>query len=176
MGTAPRASGGEGGVLGQGAAVQAPEWTVTRWFNSAPLTLHGLRGRVILLEVFQMLCPGCLQHSLPQAVRLDRALRGDRVVTVGLHSVFENHTEMTPAHLGGFLAQSRITFPVAVDAHRWDGEIESPVTFDRYRMKGTPTTVLIDQDGMIRFHEFGRFDDGTVTGLIRRLLPPSPRG
>src|SRR3546814_10131498 len=45
------------------AAMTAPELDVVRWFNSAPLTLAGLRGRVVVIGAFQMLCPGCVSRS-----------------------------------------------------------------------------------------------------------------
>ena len=42
----------------------APELSVTRWFNApAPLSLAKLRGRVVLLHDFQMLCPGCVSYA-----------------------------------------------------------------------------------------------------------------
>ena len=49
----------------------APELQVSGWFNvEAPITLESLRGRVVLLHAFQMLCPACVSHGLPQAKRL----------------------------------------------------------------------------------------------------------
>ena len=49
----------------------APPWQVAQWFNTdKPLSLEALRGKVIVLEAFQMLCPGCVSHGLPQAVRV----------------------------------------------------------------------------------------------------------
>lgn len=49
---------------------QAPELIVDRWFNAdQPLTLAALRGRVVFLHAFQMLCPGCVSHGTPQAQR-----------------------------------------------------------------------------------------------------------
>lgn len=45
-------------------ASPAPEWDAVGWFNSGPLTLADLRGRVVVLEAFQMLCPGCVAHGL----------------------------------------------------------------------------------------------------------------
>ena len=60
----------------------APEWETDRWFNApAPLTLAGLRGRVVLLGAFQMLCPGCVQTLLPQLqqAHADRSLRATAV-------------------------------------------------------------------------------------------------
>src|SRR5690606_9735509 len=88
---------------------QAPEWQVERWFNTPrPLNLEALRGKVIVLEAFQMLCPGCVSHGLPQAARVHRAFPPSTVQVVGLHSVFEHHAAMTPVSLQAFLYEYRI--------------------------------------------------------------------
>lgn len=52
-------------------APMAPEWQVDVWLNTrAPLELSQLRGRVVLLHAFQMLCPSCVSHAVPQAERV----------------------------------------------------------------------------------------------------------
>jgi hypothetical protein len=44
----------------------APELTVAQWFNTpTPLSLEGLRRRVVFLHTFQMLCPGCVSLAIP---------------------------------------------------------------------------------------------------------------
>ena len=44
----------------------APELQITEWINNeGSITLQGLRGKVVVLEAFQMLCPGCVAHGLP---------------------------------------------------------------------------------------------------------------
>ncbi len=49
----------------------APPLEVSQWFNTqTPVTLADLRGRVVVIEAFQMLCPGCVSHGLPQAQRI----------------------------------------------------------------------------------------------------------
>lgn len=49
----------------------APAWAVQQWFNTdRPLSIEALRGKVIVVEAFQMLCPGCVSHGLPQALRV----------------------------------------------------------------------------------------------------------
>lgn len=49
----------------------APAWEVECWLNTdQPLSVEALRGKVIVVEAFQMLCPGCVLHGLPQAVRV----------------------------------------------------------------------------------------------------------
>ena len=41
----------------------APEWETTDWLNTEePLCLAALRGRVVMVHAFQMLCPGCVSR------------------------------------------------------------------------------------------------------------------
>ena len=48
----------------------APELQTTDWLNTDnPITLEALRGKIVLIEAFQMLCPGCVSRALPQAMR-----------------------------------------------------------------------------------------------------------
>ncbi len=136
----------------------APELRVSRWFNSEePVTLAGLRGRVVLIHAFQMLCPACVMSAMPQAVRLWQHYRqssaGERVVVLGLHTVFEHHRVMTPEALEVYLHEFRIPFPVGVDTPAENGPI--PRTMQLYETQGTPTTLLIDGEGILRKHHFG---------------------
>jgi AhpC/TSA family len=146
----------------------APEWATTRWFNhDGQLTLGGLRGRIVVLHAFQMLCPGCVQQGLPQAQRI-HALFGQAVTVVGLHTVFEHHEAMTPVSLAAFLHEYRVRFPVGVDAPSAAGPI--PRTMAAYGMQGTPSLLLIDRQGHLRWHGFGAEDDLAVGAMIGTLL------
>jgi hypothetical protein len=146
----------------------APDWQVRKWFNSeSPLGLAGLRGRVIALHAFQMLCPGCVMHSIPQAERLHRQFACEGLAVVGLHTVFEHHDAMRPVSLRAFLHEFRVTHPVGVDTPTSGQRI--PATMQAYGMQGTPTLVLIDRAGRIRHQHFGRLDDLTVGAEVMRL-------
>ena len=146
----------------------APELAITRWFNTATdPTLADLRGEVVVIEAFQMLCPGCVSHGLPQAKRIQQAF-GDDVTVLGLHCVFEHHAAMTPVSLEAFLYEYRITFPVGVDAHDPGGTL--PITMGRFQLRGTPSLVVIDRAGRIRLHAFGQIDDLAVGATLARLI------
>ena len=146
----------------------APELAVTRWFNTADNpTLADLRGEVVVIEAFQMLCPGCVSHGLPQAKRIQQTF-GDDVTVLGLHCVFEHHEAMTPVSLEAFLYEYRITFPVGVDAHT--PGVALPITMDRYQLRGTPSLVAIDRAGRIRLNAFGQIDDLAVGAILARLI------
>lgn len=148
----------------------APELAVARWFNAPEtLSLSALRGKLVVLHAFQMLCPGCVAHALPQAQKLHR-LTQDRadVAVIGLHSVFEHHAAMTPVALEAFIHEYRLTFPIAVDLPTVGSPI--PQTMHRYGMRGTPSTVVIDQAGRIVDHRLGPIDDLALGLLLGSLV------
>ncbi|MBI1338781.1 redoxin domain-containing protein [bacterium] len=147
----------------------APALHVARWLNAAEsLSLDRLRGRVVLIEAFQMLCPGCVSHGLPQAQRVRETFREADVAVIGLHSVFEHHDAQTPVALEAFLHEYRIGFPVAVDAPGENGGL--PRTMAAYGMQGTPTLVLIDRQGRRRAQHFGLVPDLRLGAEIMALI------
>lgn len=147
----------------------SPEWRVSRWFNSkAPLSLGALRGKVIVVSAFQMLCPGCVSESLPQALRVREAFSEGDLAVVGLHTVFEHHEAMTPTSLAAFLHEYRITIPVGVDEANPAGPI--PLTMQAYAMRGTPTTLLFDRSGRLRRNMFGHVPDLRLAAEIVALV------
>lgn len=157
----------------------APPLRVSQWFNSdTELTLEKLRGKVVLVEVFQMLCPACVMHSMPQAVRLWQKFRSGpdagEVMILGLHSVFEHHRVMTPEALAVYLHEFRIPFPVGVDMAGSSGPI--PQTMQAYGMQGTPTALFIDRDGQLRRQEFGAESDANVMDRLERMMAEGERG
>ena len=157
------------------AARLASEWQVERWFNTPePIALAGLRGRVVLAVAFQMLCPGCVSHGLPQAIRARQAFPESDLAVIGLHTVFEHHeAQGTPAALAAFLHEYRIDFPVGLDTPGPGHGL--PQTMRAYDMQGTPTTLLVDRDGRLRLHEFGHLDDMRLGAAIAALVAESHR-
>lgn len=144
-----------------------PELVVTRWFGTPdPLTLKGLKGRVVVMIVFQMLCPGCVSHGLPQAQRLARQFSEDEVAVIGLHSVFEHHEAMTPTSLEAFIHEYGWEFPIAVDS---PVGADIPRTMAAYEMRGTPTLLMFDRQGRLRRHYFGQVDDIRLAAEIMAL-------
>ena len=147
----------------------APELAVSHWFNTKEnVTLAALRGRVVMLHAFQMLCPGCVSHGTPQAERIHRMFGGADVAVIGLHTVFEHHAAMTPVSLEAYIHEYRLTFPIGVDEAGIDTPI--PVTMGRYQMRGTPTAVIFGRDGKVRHHGFGQESDLTLGVIIGSLL------
>ena len=89
------------------------------------------------------------------------------MVVIGLHTVFEHHAAMTEIALEAFIHEYRLTLPIGVDQPGADGPI--PETMRRYEMRGTPTLIVIDRDGIIREHAFGMVDDLALGALVGSL-------
>jgi len=149
--------------------LKAPELVASVWLNTPePLVLDNLRGRVVVLYAFQMLCPGCASHGLPQATAIHELYLRDEVQVIGLHTVFEHHSVMTLDALKAFVHEYRLTFPITVDQPSESGPI--PVTMQKLNLQGTPSLVLIDKAGTIRLTHFGRLSDMQVGNMIAQLL------
>lgn len=155
--------------------VKAPDIIAEHWLNTAePLNLDQLTGKVVVLHAFQMLCPGCVIHGLPQTTKIFELYGPDQVQVIGLHSVFEHHAVMTVEALTVFVDEYRLAFPVCVDKASASSPI--PQTMERYQLQGTPTLVLIDKQGFIRFKHLGQLTDLQVGSLIGQLISESADG
>jgi hypothetical protein len=146
----------------------APELIVQTWYNTDhPLLLSDLRGRVVVLAAFQVLCPKSLSSGIPQAERIYETFEPSDVAVIGLHATFEHHDAFSPAVLKAFIQEYRLKFPIALDQLSAGSPI--PHTMERYKMRGTPSLVLIDKQGLVRKHTFGPVDDLRIGAEIGAL-------
>jgi AhpC/TSA family len=149
-------------------ASYAPELQVQTWFNTdKPLLLAGLRGRVVVIAAFQVLCPNSVGGGVPQAQRIFETFEPSDVAVIGLHATFEHHDAVNVAVLKAFIHEYRLKFPIALDQPNPTSPI--PQTMDRFKMRGTPSLVLIDRQGLVRKHAFGPIDDLRIGAEIGAL-------
>ena len=147
---------------------KAKSLEIQEWLNTdKDLNLEVLKGNIIVIHVFQMLCPGCVQHSIPQAKKIHERFK-EEVIVLGLHSVFEHHDAMNKNALEAFLHEYKVTFPVAIDLPQANDYL--PTTMKKYDLQGTPTLIIIDKQGNLRMKAFGFVDDLEVGLLIGTLL------
>ena len=154
------------------AGKKAPEWDISEWINSKPISLSGLRGKVVVIDFFQLWCPGCNSFSIPlmhhwEQVFEKEASKGD-IAFVSIHTVFEGRSFQTPKRLRRFLKKKGINHAVGVDRHIGGNRL--PETMRRYATSGTPEMAIIDKNGIIRMQHFGGFDPDYGEKLIRTLL------
>lgn len=148
---------------------RAPAWRISEWMNSRQdITLESLRGSVVVLHAFQMLCPACVSHGIPQAKAIHTAFPPDKVKVIGLHTVFEHHDAMTPVALKAFIHEYRLSFPIGIDEPAAHSPI--PATMQAYGLQGTPSLIIIDKSGYVRLHHFGHLDDLRAGAVIGQLI------
>jgi peroxiredoxin len=118
----------------------APNLIVSAWFNGKPTNIDQEKGNVVLVEVFQVNCPGCFMYAIPDAIRIHHKYGKNGVKVIGLATAFEDYDKNTVKNLEllldeqqvigdtlNGLAQSgqlrngnrlpyRIPFPIAVDS------------------------------------------------------------
>lgn len=209
----------------------APDLKISEWVHGNATNLNNLLGKVILVEVFQVNCPGCFLYGIPEAIEASAKYRSEPFAVLGLATAFEDFDKNNLENLkklletgeviGETLATLRkrdwldgnklrykIPFPVAMDnlvshdAEHVDQKVikiiehEIPKferfsygeqmrirarirdyvlqqeytaeTFEEYAMNGTPTSLLIDKKGNLRYQLFGT--TGKLDKLVKQLL------
>ena len=73
--------------------------SVETWVQGGPLTLKNLVGSVVLVEVFQVNCPGCFMYALPKAIQLHETYHEKGLIIIGLATAFEDYDKNTLENL-----------------------------------------------------------------------------
>lgn len=214
------------------AGSPAPELKVSEWVQGGPISLKDYQGKVIVVEVFQVNCPGCFIYGIPEAIDTYQKYKNNEVEVLGLATAFEDFDKNTLENLKLLLQESKvigetlttlsyqnkllnegklsykIPFPVGMDMllkeslpvegkrimefvnanvldfdlyHQKDKDqiisrvksyLEtkpySPMTFEEYSLKGTPSTIFIDKKGILRETAFG--STGLMSTTVEKLL------
>ncbi|HEX3141166.1 MAG TPA: cytochrome c biogenesis protein DipZ [Rhizobacter sp.] len=139
----------------------APDFTgITTWFNSPALTMHDLRGKVVLVDFWTYACVNCVR-TLPYLARWHERYAEQGLVIVGVHTP-EFSFERETAHLQAAIERHGIRYPVAQDnAYR---------TWSAYRNQYWPAVYLIDREGRVVFRHVGDTDQETVERQIQEVL------
>ena len=155
-GTAHASTGSELKVLGE-----APDFAGDgRWFNSRPLTLEGLRGRVVLIDFWTYTCINCLR-TLPHLRAWDARYRKDGLTIVGVHTP-EFDFEHDAGNVQDAITRSRLRYPVVQD--------NDYATWNAWGNQYWPAKYLIDAKGRVRYAHFGEGEYGRTEAAIRTLL------
>ena len=136
----------------------APGWALERWFNSPPLALADLRGKVVLVRWFMSPeCPLC-SATAPALNQLDDRYRDRGLVVLGFYH-HKRPEPLDPEAVRGYLEHFEFRFPVAIDPdwttlRRW--------WLDRER-SFTSVSFLLDKKGVVRFiHPGGKYAPGSA--------------
>jgi thiol-disulfide isomerase/thioredoxin len=133
---------------------------INHWINSAPLTMEGLRGKVVLVEFWTYDCINCI-HVLPHVKQLHERYASQGLVVVGVHTPEYGH-ERILANLEDAVKRFGIRYPVAQD--------NDYRTWNAFDNQYWPAQYLISQDGHIVYRHFGEGRYADTEARIQRLL------
>src|SRR5215216_7092134 len=149
-----------------GAATKLPTLKAERWVNSAPLTAEGLRGNVVLVDVWEYTCINWIR-TLPYIRAWNRDYVSLGLVVVGVHSPeFEFGKRAENVNRG--IRDHGLTYPIAIDN---EFAIWRALDNDAW-----PAKYLFDGQGRLvkRWVGEGRYDE--IESEIRRLLAATNPG
>jgi thiol-disulfide isomerase/thioredoxin len=210
---------------------KAPNLHISTWVQGRSTNIDQEKGNVVIVEVFQVNCPGCFMYGIPEAITLYDKYKESGLTVLGMATAFEDYDKNTLENLQKLLATGevigethkalsmygqlrdgklpyKIPFPVAMDILKKEngqiteskimdvieanvpdfraysekdkqvlvervkmylkGKEYSAKTFEEYAMRGTPTSLVIDKRGNLRYNLFGA--TGQLESIIEELL------
>lgn len=218
-------------IIGQ----KAPNIDVSEWVQGMPTNIDQEKDQIVLIEVFQVNCPGCFMYAIPEAISIYNKYQNDGVRVFGVATAFEDFDKNTVENLrmlletgkvvGDTLASLgqygkldgdklsfKIPFPVAADMLQkndvssisdervlefihaqlpnFDSETDenksrtmkqvrdymgqkeySASTFEKYQLRGTPSSILVDRQGVLHDVAFGQDAGGSrLESMIQSLI------
>ena len=211
---------------------KAPNLSVSEWVQGMPTNFDQEKDHIVLVEVFQVNCPGCFLYGIPEAINIYNKYRSDGVTVIGVATAFEDFDKNTLENLKllsktgqvigetkkalaqyGKLADGdklpyKIPFPLGMDVlvkesgtpskekmmdfiksqiPDFDSQQEdykkqilarvefyfkskeySAETFEKFALRGTPSSILVDRKGILRDVSFGQM--GHLEATIQELL------
>jgi cytochrome c biogenesis protein CcdA/thiol-disulfide isomerase/thioredoxin len=143
----------------------APDFReIDLWLNSDPLTIDGLRGKVVLIDFWTYSCINCLR-TLPHVRAWDEAYRDDGLVVVGVHTP-EFAFERDAGNVRRAVRDLGVAYPVALD--------NSYGTWTAWSNRYWPAKYFVDRRGRLRYAHFGEGGYEESERVLRRLLAEDP--
>lgn len=138
--------------------VAAPEFELPDMDNEMH-SLNQYKGKVIMLNFWATWCPPC-RREMPSMEAVYQTFKGQPFVVIAINE-WESEDIVFP-----YLGQLEVfpTFPILFDP---DGKVS-----ERYKVKGLPTTFVIDKMGNVVYRAIGGrdFNHPEVVKIIRQLM------
>jgi cytochrome c biogenesis protein CcdA/thiol-disulfide isomerase/thioredoxin len=131
-----------------------------QWFNTQPLTLKQLKGKVVIIDFWTYSCINC-QRTLPYLRNWWQKYKDMGLVIIGVHAP-EFEFEKNPKNVAQALKDFQLIYPVMQD--------NDFATWRAYDNHYWPAKYIIDKDGYIRYTHFGEGEYNQTEQVIQTLL------
>jgi thiol-disulfide isomerase/thioredoxin len=131
------------------------------WLNTdEPLTIAGLKGKVVLVDFWTYTCINCIR-TLPHVTKWYDTYKDKGFIVLGIHTP-EFEFEKEKSNVEAAIKQYSIQYPVAQD--------NNYLTWNNFANQYWPAEYLIDKDGVVRRVHFGEGEYDIMEDAIRTLL------
>jgi len=128
---------------------KAPNLSVSKWVQGLPTNIDKEKDNVVLVEVFQVNCPGCFLHAIPQAIDIYNKYRKEGVTVLGISTAFEDFDKNTVDNLALLLTKGETVgetlkalgqYGQLVDGKKLPYKIPFPVGMDLLKKEEGPVS------------------------------------
>jgi len=78
---------------------KAPNIKVSKWVQGLPTNFDKEKDQIVLVEVFQVNCPGCFLYGIPEAINIYNKYHSEGVTVLGVSTAFEDFDKNTLENL-----------------------------------------------------------------------------
>jgi cytochrome c biogenesis protein CcdA/thiol-disulfide isomerase/thioredoxin len=133
------------------------------WYNSNPLTIKSLKGKVVLIDFWTYTCINCIR-TLPYLKDWNDKYKDKGLVIIGVHTP-EFEFEKTSKNVSQAIKDFKIEYPVVQD--------NDYATWNAYSNRYWPAKYFVDKNGQVRAVHFGEGEYEESEQLIQALLQES---
>lgn len=147
----------EGADLQESPSVDsaAPEFELLD-LNTEKFSLSEMRGKIIVLNFWATWCEPC-KLEMPFFEQLHTSGQSDL-------EIWGINFDEPPQQVEYFVKELNLSFPILLDP---GGKIQ-----ELYRVRGYPTTFVVDKAGVIRFHHIGLITEQQLAGYLEQIGAP----
>jgi thiol-disulfide isomerase/thioredoxin len=87
---------------------KAPNLEVSTWVQGKPTNIDKEKGNVVLVEVFQVNCPGCFIYGIPEAIDIYKKYKDKGLTVLGMATAFEDYDKNTVENLQKLVATGEV--------------------------------------------------------------------
>jgi len=134
---------------------KAPNFGVSEWVQGAPTNFDQEKDHIVLVEVFQVNCPGCFMHAIPEAINIYNKYKDEGVRVLGIATAFEDFDKNTLDNLKMLVETGEVVGEtkeaLSMYGQLKDGKLPFKIPFPLAMDKLTKTSGEISQEKILQF-------------------------
>jgi peroxiredoxin len=140
---------------------KAPNLKVSQWVQGLPTNFDKEKDHIVLVEVFQVNCPGCFLYGIPKAINIYNKYHSEGVTVLGLATAFEDFDKNTIENLELLLKTGEVIGDTKEGLSQYgkldDGKLSYKIPFP------------VGMDSLIK--ETGDISEQRIMNFINKQIP-----